>query len=168
MLTPLGRRQPGQGDAVALLLACHERIRRFCALGQRVAQGGPDAQIQEAAAQLVRYFAVALPLHIADEEHSVRPRLAAGGDALAAALDTMSREHVEIDALLGELLRRWREIERLPEPTACSATADGARLLTAHMEQHLAGEETIVFPALQLLPPTQLVALADEMRERRR
>jgi hypothetical protein len=36
------------------------------------------------------------------------------------------------------------------------------------MEQHLAGEETIVFPALQRLPPAQLVSLADEMRERRR
>src|SRR5262245_25640445 len=75
VLIRLGTRARKESDVVDRLLECHERIRNFCALACRLAEGPPSEQAREAAAQLVRYFTVALPLHVADEEESIRPRL---------------------------------------------------------------------------------------------
>jgi hypothetical protein len=65
-------------DVVDLLLKCHERIRTFiglaCKLGK--AQEPSVDEIRDAASRVSRYFSEALPLHVADEEESILPRLA--------------------------------------------------------------------------------------------
>src|SRR6516164_5551174 len=64
-------------DIVDLLSECHDRIRAFTGLAGRLASSGSvsDNEIRDAAGQLVRYFSESLPLHVADEEESILPRL---------------------------------------------------------------------------------------------
>src|SRR5262245_38800512 len=84
-------------DLVGLLRACHRRVRFFIDLALRLA-GTEDAspnEIQDAATRIVRYFEESLPLHIADEEQSIIPRLSGREPALDTTLQTMHREHTE-------------------------------------------------------------------------
>ena len=169
MLTRLGKRSQQTRSMREMLTDCHARIRHFCALGKRLAEGGPAAEVRDAAGELVRYFGIALPLHIRDEDESVRPRLGRLGDAsLDAALATMSAEHVEADAALVELLAAWRAIAGAPDDAGCRKTAAAAAWLAEHLERHLVDEEAIIFPALDRLPASEHEAIVAEMQARRR
>jgi iron-sulfur cluster repair protein YtfE (RIC family) len=169
LLTRIGKRSPTGQNVVDRLLDCHQRIRSFCALALRLAGGAPPEQARDAAQQLVRYFTIGLPLHVADEDESIRPRLApVARDDVETALATMSREHRQIEELVDELVRRWRALAETATPAACAATALGARSLDEHMRVHLAAEETIVFPALARLSLAQSDAILAEMQARRR
>ncbi|WP_198104236.1 hemerythrin domain-containing protein, partial [Clostridioides difficile] len=73
-----------------MLLACHDRLRHFSELASLLASR-PDASaddVVDAARRLCTYFTVALPLHEADEEISVSPRLlsSSNGESVAEAL----------------------------------------------------------------------------------
>jgi len=150
------------------LVDCHARIRSFCALARRLSAGGPAAGTREAAEQLHRYFSIALPLHVRDEDESVRPRLERIADPVVdAALAAMSAEHVEADAGLAELLEQWSAIAREPSDARCLATAGRAAWLDAYMLRHLEAEETRIFPALDRLPRAEHDAIVAEMQARR-
>ncbi len=169
MLKQLGQRSPEARTMREMLTDCHGRIRHFCALGKRLAEGGPAEQLRDAAVELGRYFGIALPLHIRDEDESVRPRLERLGDApLSAALATMSAEHKAADAALIELLDAWRLIAATPDETRCRNTARPAAWLAEHLERHLRDEEAIIFPAIERLPRADQDAIAAEMQARRR
>ena len=169
MLTTLGKRSNEQPTMRDMLVDCHARIRKFCALAKRLGQGGPTQQIADAAAQLRRYFGIALPLHIRDEDESLRPRLERLGDGLLSdALDAMTHEHVAADIALADLLEQWDAIAREPSEARCLATHEPAVWLTRHLLAHLHDEETRVFPALDRLPPAQWSAVVAEMKARRR
>ena len=168
MLTTLGKRSPQQPTMREMLVDCHARIRKFCALAKRLAQGGPTEQIRDAAAQLRRYFGIALPLHIRDEDESLRPRLERLGDrAIAPALDAMTHEHVAVDVALAELLEQWDAIAREPSDARCFATYKPSVWLDRHLLAHLHDEETRIFPALERLPRAQWDAIVREMKARR-
>ena len=151
--------------ARGLLLDCHERIRKFSGIALRLSGGEdhPANEVREAAAAVHRYFTVALPLHEADEEQTLTPRLS--GDALL----TMAREHREAEALLREeLVPRWVRLMDAPTDRALRlATADPARRLSALMERHLALEEQTIFPGIDALPADVQAAMLAEMRGRR-
>lgn len=168
MLISLGKKAENDGTVKSRLLDCHERIRRFCALAVRLAAGGSPDDTRQAATELRRYFGIALPLHVADEEESLRPRLErADGDKMNDALDTMAREHVEVEEALIELMPRWQEILDVATPEACALTKDAAAWLSEHMRGHLEREETLIFPALDRLPVAQQAAIVAEMKARR-
>ncbi|MBL8623303.1 MAG: hemerythrin domain-containing protein [Myxococcales bacterium] len=153
---------------VAALLACHERIHRFTALAARL--GTPDgtaAERAEAAAGVVRYFTVALPLHAADEDASLAPRLAGGDPAVDAALAQMTAEHVAHAAPLARVVDAARTIVAAPAtvpPDLAAAAAALAALFTAH----LALEERAIFPAIAALPAEVQATIRAEMLARRR
>ena len=145
----------GASEPTDLLLACHERIRSYCVVACRLADGGasPSGEIVEAAASLLRYFEVALPLHEADEEQSVAPRLlasVAAGD-VTGALSQMASQHLEIHGILADLRPLWGRLAS--EPAALSMFAEGLRdhaaALRALFERHLLLEESVIFPAIQ-------------------
>jgi iron-sulfur cluster repair protein YtfE (RIC family) len=165
-LVRLGARSPAAPGAGALLLECHARIRSFAELALQLATlDAPAPEISDAAARVHRYFHEALPLHVADEEHSVAPRLRRFVPEAAAALDAMEREHRGHDELLARLLPAWASIRdgnSLRERTLPDAT-----LLSSRFAEHLAEEERIVIPALARLPPDEGSALTGEMRARR-
>lgn len=161
-------------DLLELLLSCHERIRRFSATALRMLEtpDATDADIADAAARVHRYFTVAFPLHVIDEDESIRPRLErAGDDAITSALLQMSAEHVSADALLAELSPEWATIAERPAHARENASRliPRTRALIDELEPHLALEEEVIFPRMtQLLGAETCAAIVDELRARRR
>jgi hypothetical protein len=99
------------GDAIGMLLACHQRIRSFSALAVHLA-GAEDAPAEsraEMAESIHCYFTIALPLHVADEEVSLRPRMleTPARDEVAAQLVLMAEQHYEVERLLAVLTPSW-------------------------------------------------------------
>jgi hypothetical protein len=163
---------PVATDPIAHLLACHARIRDHLALAKRLI--GPEgaasspSEVAAAGSALSRYFGVALPLHVADEEESLRPRLA-GATELAPILEQLGDEHVAIEGVLGAVVPRFTlvgaEPARLGELTA---VRDELGRLETLLEAHLALEETRLFPALEgLLPAAARAEILAEQRARR-
>lgn len=171
MLNVLGKR-PAVGDAVDLLLECHDRIRSFLALARRVAGAGPAErdQVPEAAARVHRYFTQALPLHARDEEDSILPRLRGRDPAVDRELEAMAREHAEHEAPLARLVQACEEVARDPGRHAALAADLGgaARELEAHFAAHLRREEEVIFPAMRrLLDRAEDAEIVRELRARR-
>jgi hemerythrin-like domain-containing protein len=165
------------GDAIDLLLACHARIRHFTAMAGKLADARVDGEvapsmIADAARSLSRYFGIALPLHVADEDVSIALRVDGRPmpTEVRQALDAMMVEHAAIDRLLEDLLPRWRRVAEAPEALEDErvALAKSTPPLASFMESHLAREEAVIFPWLRrTLGAEGLALLADEMRARR-
>ena len=171
MLTKIGK-PAAAGDAVDLLLECHERIRSFLALARRIAEVGPSdpGPVPEAAARVLRYFKEALPLHAEDEEASILPRLRGMDPRVDAELEAMAREHREHERPMGELVSACEELARAPEriPDLAAVLGRAAAELERHFVEHLGREETIIFPAMRrLLDGSADAAIVREIRERR-
>lgn len=157
-----------------MLAACHERVRRSLALLQRlvahVRDHGHDAKSRSAAADVLRYFERAAPLHHDDEERHVFPLLADGDDAdLAAAAAHLQREHRRMEAQwagLRETLTAWSRADASgPADARLSALVDE---FTGLYSTHLRIEEQIVFPAAQArIGPLRLAEMSLEMARRR-
>lgn len=173
MLIQIGRgKDVSRDDVVGALLACHDRIRAFTALAQRIL-GSTVAPIDvaDAAARIERYFRVAFPLHVEDEQLSICPRLVAASvtpDVLYATNEMMD-EHAPIDALVACLLPRWAALAgdplELPALAARLAhdTGELDRLLLAHLER----EEKVLFPAVREHLAGDEIAIRAEMVARR-
>ena len=159
----------------AMLQACHERVQRSLDLLSRlldhVEQKGHDAQTRTAAADVLRYFDLAAPLHHADEETHVFPLLLAQGDAaLRATVQQLQAEHRQMEALWAALrppLLRWREAGASERPDAATraAAADFRLLYAGHIRQ----EEGLVFPAARAaMDDATQASMGAEMQARRR
>jgi len=157
------------------LIACHQRIRHFTAIARRIAESNdaPPEQVADAAADLHRYFYVALPLHEADENVSIDPRIEAAvpGTEAAQASKEMVRQHLDIRAVLNSLLPLWDALCR--EPEKLSSFSPRLLVLSNRLEKlwdaHLKLEEEIVFPAMEkYLSAQEKEEILREMRERRR
>ncbi len=165
-------RTTAEGPA-ELLLACHQRIRDFTALAARLASSepAPEAAAGDVAARVHRYYAVALPLHQADEEESIAPRLTPlAAEPLLEAIDAMKRQHIALDDVAAVLLPLWEAVAREPRRRADlreKMDREVGRIQVLWAE-HLALEEQLVFPAvMQLLEPSVRDVIAAEMRARR-
>jgi len=172
MLHRIGRRPADEIEGpVQALLACHQRIRSFTALAQRLISttSASSGEVTEAATQLERYFGIALPLHVADEEASIRPRLLAIDPSLERALAAMTEEHETIELGLGRLVPLWACLVRTPDALERERSAlegDTSRLRDVFGD-HLASEESRIFPAIDRLPPDERAAILQEMQARR-
>jgi len=170
MLHSIGRKAESE-NIVDLLLACHGRIRMFLTLAKAIAE--PDAggreEIVEATERIRRYFLVALPLHVEDEEQGVVPRLQDRSPGLDAALDRMCDEHAEHVAPLRVLLASCDSLAAAPgDARARAALSRAAEVLGDALEPHLAAEESVVFPAIRaLLTDEEQRAMVIELRRRR-
>ncbi len=171
MLTRLGK-PATPGDAVDLLLECHDRIRSFLAMARRIAEarGAEVEGVAEAAARVHRYFTQALPLHAEDEEASILPRLRGRAAEVDGELDTMAREHGEHARPLRALTDACAALSGDAGRHAELAPAIGAAAaeLERHFAAHLAREERVIFPAVRrLLDPAADAAIVQEIRRRR-
>ena len=159
-----------------MLIGCHERIRHFSSTARKLAHAhDADAQqVQAAAEAALRYFTVALPLHEADENESLHPRLKSAvpaGDLAGPAADAMVDQHNAIDELLERLLPLLALLERnpakLPEIAGemCAVTSRLDDLFREHLEL----EEKVVFPAINAnLSEADRRSLVLEMQARRK
>ncbi|MEK9952050.1 MAG: hemerythrin domain-containing protein [Curvibacter sp.] len=158
-----------------MLTACHERVQRTLALLERliahVDRHGHDTQSRSAAADVLRYFDLAAPLHHQDEELHVFPALLAGQDAaLQAVVRRLQAEHREMETLWAALrptLLRWCDAgaREMPDAALRAQAARFAQLYAGHIPL----EETLVFPGAQAgMDAARQAAMGQEMQARRR
>lgn len=166
--------QPKTEDAVDLLVGCHQRIRHFTGVAVKLAhaQGATPGEVVQAAAAAHRYYTVSLPLHEADEEETVRPRLDAIGDEkLHHALVAMTDQHLAIDDLLERLLPLLLMVRNNPQTihAAGSETCSITKALDEMFRVHLKLEEEVIFPAIrEVLPEEARAEMLREMQSRRK
>lgn len=169
---PRPSNQPPE-DALDLLIGCHQRIRHFTAAATKLAhaQGASHDDIRMTAAGVSRYFSVSLPLHEADEEDTVRPRLDKLDDnRVHHTLAAMHDQHEAIDELIERLLPLLQLVERNPAALEqagsemCAITKALGEIFTAHLKL----EEEEIFPAMRRqLPYADQAAMLQEMQSRR-
>lgn len=170
MLNRFSDRHASFDDPVSMLLACHERVRHYLALLQKLASHhashGSDAAAQDAARAVLRYFDIAAPLHHQDEDDNLFPLLHQRGDlSLKTGIDALAGEHPLLHA-------QWAAM-RLPLQTI--AAGGVAELNAAEVEgfvalylHHAAREENAVYPhAATLLSAAELEDMGRQMAARR-
>jgi hemerythrin-like domain-containing protein len=158
-----------------MLGACHERVRRSLALLGRLTlhidAHGHDVNSRSAAADVLRYFDLAAPLHHQDEERHVFPALADSDDAgLTVAVAGLRADHARMEALWAHLRTTLVEWSRCD---AAGAIDDAVRRCASEFEHlyagHLQAEEGVVFPAARArMGAAQLAAMSADMAHRRR
>jgi hemerythrin-like domain-containing protein len=156
-------------DPLTWFLDCHERIRRFVGGLERMVELDDlaDPRVPAAATQAARYFREGLTRHAADEDHSLAPRMRGAGaaDDVRDALDGMTREHGEMDALLPALLA---DLDALGAGRPQSSTfRSEARVFSALLLRHIEVEERVIFPAMGCLTAADRTAMLGEMAARR-
>lgn len=160
---------PTIDDPMALLRACHDKVRHFCQLAQRlqahVRVHGADASAREAAQAVRRYFTLAAPLHHADEEEDLFVALRALGEArLSRDIDELAQEHAELSALWDGVLP-W--LDALAEGRLPGGAEPDVDAFAGRYQRHAQREEDAVYPHATRLSPQALRQLADAMVARR-
>lgn len=165
-------------EPLGLLSDCHRRIEKFLDQLLRVAEqarGGPlTGPQQEALEVALRYFRKAAPLHTADEESSLFPRMRAMENPTAAealaALESLEAEHRAADADHAEVDTLGREwlAEGMLSPAETERLTKTLLRLKAMYARHIAVEDMEVFPlAGKLLSEESLRTVGREMAARR-
>jgi hemerythrin-like domain-containing protein len=163
-------------SATKMLTDCHNRIRHFSGVAVKLAhaQGVAEAEIVQAAEGLLRYFTIALPLHEADENISIHPRLRKAvpvGELAGPAADAMVDQHLAIDELVERLIPLWTILRAEPakEPELASEMCAISSRLQEIFTAHLQMEEETIFPAMdKYLSEAELATIVSEMQERRK
>jgi iron-sulfur cluster repair protein YtfE (RIC family) len=172
MHVTIGRSKKVPGDLVDLLGECHQRIRKFTMLATAAARRTdvPADETVEACSAVERYFTEALPLHVADEEESLLPRLRGHSPEVDQALETMHGQHQAHEPRIDALLQALSALREHPESASARRALEAiASELLADFEAHLTLEETVLFPVIrQALSPTTQSAIVEELRARRR
>ena len=157
-----------------MLIACHDRIRTQCETLRKLAAHMPvhgcDAQAQQAASNVMRYFDSAARHHREDEEEDLFPLMIAtargqNAERLALLVDRLHREHEELE-------QAWLKLRETLEIVAHGENAPLDELEVGRFcgmyQVHVLGEEANMFPiAEKILAPEQIAALGRGMRQRR-
>lgn len=156
-------------DPLAMLSACHLRIRKQLAtlarLERHLPEHGHDDDARAAARAILRYFDTAAVHHHEDEESSLLPRLVGRVPEARVLSERLLREH-------GELAERWRRLRPL-----LSGIAAGQRavlppklvheIATAY-HAHIEIEESELIPlARKALSADEIATIGREMAGRR-
>lgn len=171
MLISIGGGRKKEDGLIDLLLACHERIRSFVGVAAEVGRRDDldEAEAREALDGAARYFREAFPLHVADEEESVLPRLRDAGEDVARALEVMRLEHRAHEPLVRVLIAAIDDARATPSSTpARAALLAVAEQAERELGIHLAQEERGIFPviAARITADEERAAIA-EVRARR-
>lgn len=164
-LPPTG---PRIDDPIEMLRACHEKVRRFATLAQRlrdhVAVHGADAEARSAAEAVLRYFDLAAVLHHEDEECDLFPALRESGDAaLVQAIDELHAEHKV-------LTQTWQRVRPWLLAVAQGGQVQAAPEVDAFAQsycRHADREEAEIYPHAGLLQAERTRAICDAMVARR-
>lgn len=158
--------------AFDILAHCHEHISERLADLAALAEGlERDRRLDEprlaVLAGCLAFLDTVIPIHSADEEQTLFPRLRALPEFQGAhghtPMDCMEREHVDHRALMAAL-KRDVMLGR------AEAVARSARAIVASYREHIARENEVLFPWAreQLADPAVVKRMTQEMRERRR
>ena len=164
----------GFDHPLEILEACHERIRRNCALAVRLAAHlaahGVDEEAREAARSIIRYFDTAAAEHHRDEEQDLFPAIfhhVPSGElnAARALLARLREDHARLDAAWAGVRARLAWIVEDDQPELDEATAAG---LAAAYERHIAFEEAELLPLARRVLDAQALELLGRRMARRR
>ena len=157
-----------------MLVACHERVNRTLDLLRRlldhVNANGHDKQSRAAAADVLRYFDIAAPLHHEDEEFHIFPVLVSRQDArLRDAITGLQRDHEIMAtgwmALRGTLVQ-WRDDKKPPPLDAVMRRRVDD--FTGMYGRHIHTEESMIYPAARAcFDAVGLARIGAEMQSRR-
>jgi len=173
-----GRPDHGFDQPLGLLSDCHRRIESFLdqliAISERATKRPLSASERPQLDAALTYFATAAPMHTADEEDSLFPRLRASGDpqaiAAVAAIARLESDHQEADAhhrAVDALVRGWMANDRIDDDDRRSL-GDHLSALQRIYRQHIAVEDRELFPAAgRVLATDQISAIGREMADRR-
>jgi hemerythrin-like domain-containing protein len=159
----------GHHDAFAILHDCHEhileRLTRLETLGRELkAAAVIDERHLAVLGDVLTFLDTAVPMHSADEEQTLFPRLreALGPMGGPTPMDCMEREHVQHQALLAALKRA---VVKRDAKTAGQA----ALSIVAEYREHIGKEEEILFPWARktLADPVVVESMTRQMRQRR-
>ena len=174
MTSSLPDTAPGFDRPIAVLKHCHDRIRKQLAtLEQLLAHlpaAGADAQAQQAATAIVKYFDQGAPLHHADEEENLIPMLhavAQGDDAatLQALAPLILEQHHDMDVTWTQLRE---QLSAIAAGTDAALSTSTARQFIDAYTAHMVREETTLAPmAMRLFSPEQMAQLGAAMQARR-
>jgi hemerythrin-like domain-containing protein len=157
-----------------MLLDCHAHIRHFMQLGRTLpdSEGIPPQKLANAANSVARFFDQDLPLHQADEDQSLFSRLHAPPqcELVRVAVETMVEQHKAINEVIAEFLPLCDTLARHPERllSISRRLGDVSQALQQVFAAHLILEETVIFPVLAEMSPTELNEISREMHDRRR
>ncbi len=163
---------------IGLLSDCHRRIEKFLdqmiAVAEACRGGELSSSHRDALERAMRYFRQAAPLHTADEEVSLFPRLRACGNNEVAdimrLMDRLEQDHVvaaeahtEIDALAD----RWLSEGVLDRPDVERLIFE-LHTLRSMYNGHIKLEDATLFPlAARVLPAEEVAQVGREMAIRR-
>ncbi|MFA9460147.1 hemerythrin domain-containing protein [Thiohalorhabdus methylotrophus] len=149
---------PDFQSPLQLLRACHQRIERFADLAVRIAEhlpgdDPPAEPVRQSAGQVLRYFDQAAPLHHADEEEDLLPRLrgrlvAEPDPDLSALLDGLKAEHAGLENHWGTL-RPLLDDLREGEPVEAARYRASAEAFRDAQLDHLQRENAHLLPAAE-------------------
>jgi len=170
--------QPDFTQPIELMMDCHRRIEHFLGVLQKLTDryaGRPlDAEGREALETALNYFRSAAPRHTEDEERSLFPRMRRLDDRRVrramAEIDRLEADHRKAEAAhaqLDALGRRWLTDGTLaPEPFAELRNLVD-ELAKAYGEHIPIENESVFVLAKRVLDDEQLLAVGEEMRQRR-
>jgi pyridoxamine 5'-phosphate oxidase len=167
------KESPDFSRPMAVLHACHERIRSECErlrrLVEHVQAHGCDDEARQTAAAVVLYFDTGARVHHEDEEEDLLPRMMSAatmsrGSSLTRMVADICTEHREMD-------RSWTELRAsLQEVMAHQDSLDPLQVdrFVKLYRSHLMMEESNVFPLAEMLLSRQdLADIGANMAQRR-
>jgi hemerythrin-like domain-containing protein len=159
---------PGFDQPLALLRACHDRIRHQCdTLEKLVAHlrtHGLDHDVRHAAAEVLRYFTTAGQHHHEDEEQDLFPLLR-GSSPLASLISALEADHRRMEILWSQLQPRLAAPDAIQDIEALATLVQEFNALYA---AHIERENRELLPRAEQLLTEPLLAVIGERMARRR
>ena len=162
----LGNNPPSFEDPIAMLLACHDKIRRFSSeltlLPEHLTQHGWDNLALSSAQRICHYFNQAAPLHHLDEEVDLFPAYLPHANADDVCLiEQLSAAHTEME-------QTWQRLHLQLNAQASVLSVDDVRLFCGLYQQHMAVEEPLFARIQSALQADVLHGLGQNMANRRK
>jgi hemerythrin-like domain-containing protein len=161
----------GFDHPLEMLGACHERVRRHCALIERLAvhvvSNGIDEQARIAARNIRRFFDEAGRNHHLDEEVDVFPALLEAAPVESSMVKTIARlraEHQLLDGLWAAMRLDLSLDGDVLEPPSAQRAAEFSQAYEAHIRF----EEEAVIPYAKVLLNEQVLRTIGASMARRR
>ena len=162
----LGSSSPSFEDPIAMLLACHGKIRLFCAelslLPEHLALYGWDDVAVSSAKRICQYFNQAAPLHHLDEEADLFPAyrpLAPQQDI--ALIEQLCAHHLDME-------QTWQRLNTQLSQHITPVSSNDIQLFTSLYHQHMEAEEPLFVRIQAMLQADVLHALGMNMAQRRK
>lgn len=167
-------------DPLGVLHDCHRRIENFLeqlimVTSEALASDGVlSDQASLTLAGALRYFRIAAPKHVLDEEETLFPRLRASNDARVSEtfeqIERLEKEHDKTNSLhakVDELGRAWIDTRQI-DASDLAHLKEMLEELHSIYTEHIKVEENHIFPLAQdVINKDEQVKMGREMKTRR-